>query len=597
MTLLAVLLESLFGRLALGMVSFAFPLFALSLGLSLAEIGVLLSLRSVALLAVRPITGQLADRFGARAVFAAGAALRTGAAALLLLSGDFVSLAGVRILQGASAAGGDSASLGLVARHRGAPAGSASGWHASAQHVGAFGGAALAGITLTATASYGQVFLIVLGVSLVSLAAAWPAVRRLPRLAPPRSDDPPLPLRDLIRELSGPASAGLLLAAAAYMVHGFFPILATEHAGLSAGQAGIIYSASGIIFVLASPAADRLIGRWGQGVGVAWRTLANAASSIAYAAFPSYAGLAAARLVDDSGQAASRPAWAAAVGEIARRDPPRARRRLAALDASENAGEALGPLLAGVLWQAGGVLLLVVGRIVVALAAEVAAVRTLGERDGLERVRDGIGRRLATPTGVLLAHLGPVGVAAAAASAWLGIFSEWGRAPILVADLAVATGILALGILCGALAGRAALDRRQRHHTEGWQRRLDRLGHDLRAPLTVIRGEVELVLGDESRPEERRRSAEVVVREVDRATEVVTRATSPPVAPIDAGAGRARAADQEPRRVRGRLTRTDEAMDADDAADGAGVIGLRGRKPGAGRGAAGGPASGDPGVA
>ena len=42
----------------------------------------------------------------------------------------------------------------------------------------------------------------------------------------------------LLRELSGPASVGMLIAASAYMVHGLFPILATKYAGLSTAQAG-----------------------------------------------------------------------------------------------------------------------------------------------------------------------------------------------------------------------------------------------------------------------------------------------------------------------------------------------------------------------
>src|SRR5918999_1791753 len=174
-----------------------------------------------------------------------------------------------------------------------------------------------------------------------------------------------------------------------------------------------------------------------------------------------------------------------------------------------------------------------------------------------------IGRGMTTPTGVVVVHLLPMAVAAAAASAWLGIFSEWGRAPIVVADLVVATGMLALGIFGGALAGRAALERQRRREAQRWERRLKTIAHDLRAPLTVIRGEVELVLGGEARASERRRSADVVLSEVDRATEVVSRAIGPPPeSSAEAGVPRALPADQEPRLAPGRLAIADETMAA-----------------------------------
>ena len=66
--LATVVAEGLFGRLAFGMVSFALPLYALSLGLSLAQIGLLVSLRTVVMLPLKPVAGWLADRVGVRAV-------------------------------------------------------------------------------------------------------------------------------------------------------------------------------------------------------------------------------------------------------------------------------------------------------------------------------------------------------------------------------------------------------------------------------------------------------------------------------------------------------------------------------------------------
>ena len=63
------------------MVSFAFPLYALSLGLSLAQIGLLVSLRTVLVLPLKPVAGWLSDRIGVRTVYMFGAFARTVAAA------------------------------------------------------------------------------------------------------------------------------------------------------------------------------------------------------------------------------------------------------------------------------------------------------------------------------------------------------------------------------------------------------------------------------------------------------------------------------------------------------------------------------------
>jgi hypothetical protein len=51
-------------RLAFGMVSFALPLYAYSLGLSVGEIGLLVSLRTVLVLPLKPVAGWLSDRIG-----------------------------------------------------------------------------------------------------------------------------------------------------------------------------------------------------------------------------------------------------------------------------------------------------------------------------------------------------------------------------------------------------------------------------------------------------------------------------------------------------------------------------------------------------
>jgi len=150
-------------------------------------------------------------------------------------------------------------------------------------------------------------------------------------------------------------------------------------------EAGLIYSLSAAVFLVAGPTFGWLIDRHGRRIGIGWRAGANVGSSLLYLLSPTFAGLAAARVVDDSGKAAFRPAWASAVAAIAESDPPRRGQRLGLLDASQNIGEALGPALAGLLWQSGGIVALFGVRIVIAALAELAALRVFGEIDARQR--------------------------------------------------------------------------------------------------------------------------------------------------------------------------------------------------------------------
>ena len=519
--LAAVIAEGLFGRLAFGVVSFALPLYALSLGLSLAEIGLLVSLRALVLLPLKPVAGWLADRVGVRAVYLGGGGARVVAAGLLFVAGDFAALAIVRLLQGASAAGRDVASLGVIARDAEQRVAAVYGWYATAKHVGGVAGAGLAGVLITASGGgFVATFALVGLLSVVPLAIAWYAIQDVPVHSPP-ADSPPS-VRDhggvlaLLRELRGPASVGLLVAASAYMVHGLFPVLATGYAGLDEAQAGAIYTLSAVVFLVASPAFGWLIDRYGRAVGLAWRSVANAASSLTYLLVPSFAGLAAARAIDDSGKAAFRPAWAAAIAELANAEPRRRVRRLAALDTAASAGEALGPALAGVLWQTGGIGLLFAGRIALAAAGELAALRVFGEGARQAAAVGRTWRRLANGVavrlGIELAYLGPPTVSFAIIVLWLGIVSDWGNATILVVDLIVASGTLLAGLLLGALIGGHALAALR---AEAERQRRD-LAHDLRGRLTVARGEVELVMcRPEATVDDRRQSATAVITELN----------------------------------------------------------------------------------
>jgi MFS family permease/Tfp pilus assembly protein PilF len=388
-----VIAEGFLGRLTFGMVSFALPLYALHLGLSLSEIGILISIRTVIALGLKPVAGWASDRVGVRAVYLAGTFARVLAATTLFFADSLLTLTLVRFFQAASAAGRDVASLGAIARDADNRVGTIYSWYASAKHVGGVAGAGVAGLIIAAAGDGFQLlFALVLALSVLPTVGVWFGLREV-RDEQTVTDAPTLPPEPetqlfrsrmkeffrLLRVLSGPASVGMLIAASAYMVHGLFPILATKYAGLSTAQAGLIYSLSAAVFLVAGPFYGWITDRYGRMVGIASRSAANIGSSVMYMVSPTFVGMAAARSVDDVGKAAFRPAWASAITDIAAMDPPRKGRRLGTLDAMQEIGEIAGPALAGILWQTGGVFVLFGVRIAIAIVAEISAIAVFGE--------------------------------------------------------------------------------------------------------------------------------------------------------------------------------------------------------------------------
>ena len=191
--------------------------------------------------------------------------------------------------------------------------------------------------------------------------------------------------RAIVDAHGGRILVAMLVTTSAYMVHGIFPVLATEYGGLTAAETGLTYTISAAAFLVAGPTFGWLVDRRGSSLGVAWRAIANIGSSVLYPVSPSFAGIAIAVVVDDSGKAAFRPAWAVTASRVAAADPSRRGSRLGALDSAQGIGEVVGPLLAGLLWQTGGIYLLFGVRIGIAAVAEIAALRVFhhgGSVDG-----------------------------------------------------------------------------------------------------------------------------------------------------------------------------------------------------------------------
>ena len=126
------------------------------------------------------------------------------------------------------------------------------------------------------------------------------------------------------------------------------------------------------------------------------------------------------------------------------------------------------------------------------------------------------------PAPTTAAYLLPPAIAAA--SVCVMTIAGAGACEVTVAKLALDGGVLLVGLAAGALAGRAASKAERRTLTREYERHLDDLAHDLRTPMTIVRGEVELVLSQEDTPTtERGRSSAAIIEQIEKLESLLLR--------------------------------------------------------------------------
>jgi MFS family permease len=370
----ALVAEGFFSRLSFGLITFALPLYAHELGLSIAQIGVLLSFNLLVATLLQPVAGALADRVGLKRGLCAAVVLRSLTALLLAVATLPWQLFAVRGVHGTSMALRDPSVYSLIAVHGGTGAiATAFAWYQTAKSTAGAVGKAAAGLLITLTAGdYAIVFVIAFAISALPLVIVARWVREpepAPALAPAAGEHPDP--RPGLRPFMG---LGFLVTGTAYMLGTLFPLLATEYAGLSAAQAGSIYLLA-IAAPLTGPAFGWLADHVSRRLVLSVRSVANAGSSLLYLAFPTFAGVLAGRLVDDVGKAAFRPAWGSLMAHVASFDARTRARTMGFLRQGEEAGEMAGPVIAGVIWTLWGAPVLLVVRGAMAVVAELYALR------------------------------------------------------------------------------------------------------------------------------------------------------------------------------------------------------------------------------
>jgi MFS family permease len=374
----AMVAEGFLSRLSFGIVSFALPLYALELGLGLTAIGVLASLNLMVAIALKPLAGWVADRAGLKLSLGAAIVLRSVVSLLLALATVPWQLFATRSLHGVSIALRDPAVNALIAegasKERMA---SAFAWYQTAKSVAGSLGKVLAGLAIAVTASSWS---LVFGLAFVlSALPAYVVIRYVrepdrglaaaPAPRPAAPDDvgePPKPSRSGVMRFAG---VGFAISGTGHMLSTLFPVLAVEYAGLTAAQAGLLYSVSAVV-ALSGPAFGWLSDNVSRRLVLQLRGATNVASSALYLVAPGLAGFAVGKAVDDAGKAAFRPAWGALMAHVSSFDRRRRAQLMGYMSAGEDAGEMAGPVIAGLLWGAFGAPALLVARMAMALGAE-----------------------------------------------------------------------------------------------------------------------------------------------------------------------------------------------------------------------------------
>jgi MFS family permease len=372
--LLAIVVEGFLSRLSFGLISFALPLYAYRLGMSLSAIGFLISLNLVVAILLKPTAGSLVDRIGLKLGLVGAMALRSLVSLLLAFATLPWQLFATRAVHGVSISVRDPAVNALIAEAGGKRSvATAFAWYQTAKSVAGALGKVLAGVLLGLTASnfsivFGVAFaLSALPIVIVALFLPNTQTATVETTEAPEPEEPaPVDAKPAMLPFM---SLGFLVSGTAYMLANLFPIFAVEYGGLTEAQAGLIYSFSALV-VLAGPGFGWLSDHVSRKLVLSIRSAANVLSSVIYLVAPNLAGMASGRVVDDLGKAAFRPGWGALMAHVASFDKRRRGRTMGYLSAGEDAGEVTGPILAGFLWSTWGAPALLGARIVLAVATE-----------------------------------------------------------------------------------------------------------------------------------------------------------------------------------------------------------------------------------
>ena len=389
LALLGVISEGFFSRLSFGLIAFALPLYARHLGLSLAQISLLISLNLAVSMALKPFIGWVADRIGYKRGATLAIGLRSLMVLLLVVASSPFHLYLLQATRGVAKALRDPAMHALIAdRSSKKKLAATFAWYQTAKGTAGSIGRGVAGVILTLTAAnFNWVFGLAFVLSVVPLMAVTVLIPQRSRQdqpsvhtqkpSPVASPEPVSQNLNFKTHLLPFMGYGFLISSIGRMLRSLMPLLLVEYAGLSEAQAGFFYLVSTIVMLVSTPVFGWLYDRANHKGVLMTRSIANVASSILYLVSPTFAGFISAKICDRVGTAAFRPAWAAMMAEISAGDKSKRARIIGLMSAGEDAGTVVGPLLAGLIWSTWGVAALLGTRIALAMMAELYTLKLI----------------------------------------------------------------------------------------------------------------------------------------------------------------------------------------------------------------------------
>lgn len=325
------------------------PLFAQSLGLNDAEIGLVAAASTIIGIVVNFTAGALSDLYGRKKLLTAAGFFFASAPFLYLLVTDAWGLALVRVYHGVATATFTPVAIALIADMYESGRGEMMGFFSSATMIGRLIAPMLAGAVLS-LAGFREAYLLcgVVGVAAFTTIAALPSSTKSNGRISSKND---AAVRDILRVLvSGRiVSAGAIMAVTYFAMQGletFLPIY-MESLGIEAWLIGAVFTIQLFVIMLVKPYAGRLSDR----IGRAKTTVAGlAASSIGIACmafFKGYFELVSAMIIFAIGASFTTASIPPLVSELVSEEKYGA--AMGAMETIKDVGQALGPISIGLM--------------------------------------------------------------------------------------------------------------------------------------------------------------------------------------------------------------------------------------------------------
>jgi MFS family permease len=387
----AIVAEGFLSRLSFGLIWIVVLFYAkYELQMSYLAVGFLIVVNTLIAIALKPLMGAVADRFGRKRTLVVAMVFRSAVTLMYVVAAGPLALFGARVVHGVAIGLRDPAIAALIADNGGKKQIAQSfAWYQTAKSFAGNAAKASGLFLLYFTGSYTVVFVVAFVLSALPLLVVVRYLREsepgesLVADAVPAAEaatpaaNPAKGLKPTGRVIAAFTGLGFLISATAYSVSAFFPLLAKEYAGLNEAQIGLILSVV-VVVPLTGPVFGWLADHVNPKLVLSFRSLANIGSSALYLVFPTFAGLAAGRIMDDMGKAAFKPAWGAMAAELSSFDRKSRAKTMGYVSSGEDAGEVSGIMGAGLILSLGGgvVILpaLLVGRMVLAAVTEVYTV-------------------------------------------------------------------------------------------------------------------------------------------------------------------------------------------------------------------------------